>query len=261
MINYLVDLWHSRRRGRHFHRVLVLHDGVPLSNEAGAGFEVSPSLTTTGGAYLATITVKASKVTQQGTYEIWISAKASKPANLDSQTLKISIEHPAATVTLLAPIKIQLIDGEVKVDATPLQLELSGQVARLDNPLLGPVVFPDAAAPVDGRLELTPALVAFGKGASFDNKWTIKGQFPLGAMEGAAHLSGDQLKDNVSIKSLIQKSPLSCLALWCMHWVLFSASLSRLGYPATSICGAPVLRRSACWRRRSVSSPSTPMRA
>ncbi len=82
-------------------KIMVLHDGTPLSNEAGAGIDVDSKLSATAGTWLANIKVKAGKVTYPGTYEVWVSA--SKPDHADSQTLKISIEHPAATVTLLAP--------------------------------------------------------------------------------------------------------------------------------------------------------------
>ncbi len=35
---------------------------------------------------------------------------------------------------------------------------------------------------------------------SFENPWKTQGEFPLGSLEGSAHLTADQLKDPLSVK-------------------------------------------------------------
>ncbi len=181
-------------------KMIVLRDNVQLPAERAAGFEVEEKLSAVGAAYLATIKVAAGKVTLPGSYEIWISAQAAKPANTLPLILKVTVEHPAATVAVLEPVKIRIVREDAAIDATPLKLELKGDVARLDNPVLGPVVFPEATAPVPGKIELASPLQAFGKGPGLQRGWKTEGEFPLGTLEGVAQLSGDQLKDPVAVK-------------------------------------------------------------
>jgi hypothetical protein len=203
-------------------RIQVLRDNVTLAREDADAFTVEERVVTVEAAFLARIRIGAGRVTRPGTYEIWISARAEGHPDASPQLLKCSVEHPAAVVTVLEPVRINIVRGRDTIDATPLKLELKGDVARLDKPVLGPMAFPDALAPVSAMIEPKTPLQAFTKGAGLQSEWTLRlaeerphatgeapprraqGQFPLGRLEGVANLTGDQIKEPLPIKISIR---------------------------------------------------------
>lgn len=205
-------------------KILVRRDNVVLPDEVAKGFQIAGKLAAVGSAHVAHIIVQPDMITRPGNYEVWISARveaagagsgtpgtgAERAATPSPELLKITVEHPSATLEVMEPVKIRIVRGEAPEEATPLKLRLKGDVVRLTNPVLDPVTFPDAKDPVSASLKLKGGLVSFDSNKALEREWAVTGRFPLGTLEGTAQIRGDQLKDPLSFKISVRTTGPMC---------------------------------------------------
>ena len=213
--------------------IAVRLDNVVLPELLPEAFKVPTTLTgPEAGSQMILLEVNTKLASRTGTYEVWIAANAADAQKHGAQILKVSVEHPAASLRAPAKLAAEVVRGTVRADrfeVTPLSLELTSDVSRVSNPMLGAIRFPSATTPISGSLTLARPLGDLDLGAKpIDVPWTITGEFPLGVTEAETEVRAAQLKDPIAVRISI-KSRRSLLGLWVattlglgLGWVLKS---------------------------------------
>lgn len=198
--------------------IAVRLDNVLLPELLPDAFKVPSALTHRDAAsQTIELEVNTKLASRWGTYEVWIEANAANAQKHGAEILKISVEHPAASLRTPGKLTAEVVRGTVREDrfeVTPLSLELTSDVSRVSNPVLGAIRFPGEIKPISGSLTLAKPLVDLDLASKpIYLPWTMTGEFPLGVTEAETEIRAAQLKDPVAVKVSI-RSRRSLTWLW-----------------------------------------------